>query len=65
MRKARDRDEEAESKDSKETRRICLYSDIVPIIERLFEEAKTGDLGAAGTLVEGAEIMARFVQSLF
>ena len=65
MKKTPDGDEESKAKDSKEARPIRLYSELVPIIERLFEAAKAGDVGAAGTLVTGAEIMAWFVQSLF
>lgn len=54
-----------ENKASTGTRPIKLYSELVPVIETLFEAAKAGDVGAAGTLVKGAEIMARFVESLF
>lgn len=46
-------------------RRFRLYSDLVPVIERLLADAKKGDASAAATLVEGARIMALSVECLF
>lgn len=65
MKKAPAKGKSVESSGHNPPRRIRLYSELVPAIERLLEEAKDGDAAAATTLVRGAHIMALSVECLF